>query len=51
MKFDPLLIALEAACLTQALPALLEAQSPNHVLAAGVQSLPSPSEAPGTTGV
>lgn len=45
-----MLTALQAACLTQALP-LLEAQTPNDILAAGVQSLPSPTEAPGTVGV
>lgn len=50
MKYLSLLIALQAACMTQALP-LLEAQTPNDILAAGVQSLPSPSEAPGTKGV
>lgn len=50
MKSLSLLTALQAACLTQALP-LLEAQTPNDVLAEGVQSLPSPTEAPGTIGI
>lgn len=50
MKSLSLLTALQAACLTKALP-LLEAQTPNDILAAGVQSLPLPSEAPGTIGV
>lgn len=50
MKYLSLLTALQAAGITQALP-LLEAQTPNDILAAGVQSLASPSEAPGTKGV
>ena len=43
-------VAMQAACLTQAHP-LLEAQTPNDILAAGIQSLPSPSVDPGTIGV
>ena len=51
MKFLSLfLTALEAACMAQALP-LLEAQTPDDILVAGVQSLPVPSENPQTTGV
>lgn len=36
--------------MAQALP-LLEAQTPDDILVAGVQSLPVPSETPETTGV
>lgn len=50
MKSSWLLTAFQAACLTEALP-FLEAQTPNGILTAGVQSLPLPSEAPGTIGV
>ena len=50
MKPLSLVVGLQAACLTQALP-VLEAQTPNDILAAGVQSLSSPSETPETLGV
>ena len=50
MKILSLLVALQATRLTKSLP-LLQAQAPNDILAASVQSLPLSSETPDTTGV
>ena len=50
MKPLSLLVALQATHLTQSLP-LLQAQAPNDILAAGIQSLPLSSKTPDTTGV
>lgn len=50
MKPLSLLIALQATHLTQSLP-LSQAQAPNDILAAGVQSLPLSSKIPDATGV
>ena len=51
--YTPLLILAQALSLVQALPAIISgsAQHPNDVIAVGTTTLPSPSVAPGTTGV